>query len=132
MKKSGILIVLAISLLALNLADVITTWVAVSTGRGVEENPFVLMLGGPFTPAALFLKLIVVPGAVLSVAWYLARRFKDPRLGMALIAPVAMYAAVVTNNVMVAAKKVEKTAKKVKKTLANEAGQNFEPTKKAG
>ena len=122
MKKTGILIILAISLLALNLADVITTWVAISTGRGIEANPLVLLLGGPFTPLAFFLKLIVVPGAILGVAWYLARRFKDPRLGVAtIIAPVAMYAAVVANNVMVAAKKVEKTTKKVKKTVAKKA-----------
>ena len=116
MKKTGFLIILAISLLALNMADAISTWIAISTGRGFEENPIVLLLGGPFTPAALLLKLIITPAAILGVAWYMARRFKDPRLGIAtIIAPVAMYAAVVANNVMIAAKKVEKTTKKVKK-----------------
>jgi predicted permease len=116
MKKSGILIVLAALLLVLNLADVVSTWIALSSGRGIEANPFILFLGGPFTPIAFTLKLVVVPAAMLGVAWYMARRFKDPRLGMAtLIAPAAMYAAVVANNVVVAAKKVEKTAKKAVK-----------------
>jgi hypothetical protein len=41
-----------------------------------------------------------------------AHKFKDPRFG------IAMYTAVVANNVMVAAKKVEKTAKKVRMTVA--------------
>ena len=79
MKKSGILIILAVILLALNLADVVSTWIALSTGRGIEANPIVLLLGGPFSPAAFFLKLVVIPGAILGVAWYLARRFKDPQ-----------------------------------------------------
>lgn len=120
MKKTGIIIILAISLLALNLVDVASTWIALFvTRRGVEANPIVLLLGGPFSPAALFLKLVVAPGAILVVVWWMARRAKDPRMAMAtLIVPVAMYAAVVANNVMVAVKKVEKTAKKVKKTVA--------------
>jgi hypothetical protein len=118
MKKTGILISLAAILLLLNLADVVSTWIALSTGRRIEANPIVLLLGGPFSPLSFFLKLVVVPGAILGVAWYLARRFKDPRLGMAtLVAPAAMYAAVVANNVMVAAKKVEKTAKKAVKNV---------------
>ncbi|MGD0175820.1 MAG: DUF5658 family protein [Candidatus Bathyarchaeia archaeon] len=118
MKKSGILIILAISLLALNLADVVSTWIAVSTGRGIEANSIVLLLGGPFSPVAFLLKLVVVPAAILGIAWYLACRFKDPRLGMAtIIAPTAMYAVAVANNVMVAAKKVEKAAKKVEKAV---------------
>ena len=112
MKKSGILIILAAILLTLNLADVISTWVAVSTGRGTEGNPFMLLLGGPFSPAVFFLKLVVVPAAILGVAWWIARRWKDPRLGMvAIIAPAAVYAAAVANNVIVATKKVKKTVR---------------------
>jgi hypothetical protein len=116
MKKSQVLIILAAILLSLNLADVVSTWIAISTGRGIEANPFIILLAGPFSPIALFLKLAVVPGAILGVAWWIARRSKDPRLAMAtIIAPVAMYAAVVANNVMIAAKKVEKTARKAVK-----------------
>jgi len=119
MKKSGILIILVVALLILNLVDVVSTWIALSTGLGVEANPLVLLLGGPFSPIALFLKLIMIPTAILGVAWYMAR--KDLRVGIVTIAaPVALYAAVVANNVMVAAKKVEKTAKKVKKTVAQQ------------
>lgn len=112
MKKSGILIILAAVLLTVNLADVVSTWVALLvTRRGVEANLIVLLLGGPFSPAALILKLVVIPGVILVVAWYLTRRFKDPRLGIAtIIAPVVMYAAVVANNVIVAAKKAQKRA----------------------
>lgn len=123
MKKTGILLVLVASLLTLNLADVVSTWIALGTGKGFEANPFVMLLGGPFSPNALFLKLVLIPSAILGLAWYLARRFKDPRLGMAMfVAPVAMYAAVVANNVIVAAKKVEKVAKKVKKTARKAEG----------
>jgi hypothetical protein len=118
MKKTGILIILAAILLALNAADVVSTWIAVSSGRGIEANPIVLLLGGPFSPIAFFLKLAVVPGAILAVAWWIAHRTKNPRLGMAtIIAPAIVYATAVANNVLVAAKKVEKTAMKVKKTV---------------
>jgi Domain of unknown function (DUF5658) len=119
MKKSNIIIILAAILLALNLADIISTWIALSTGNGVEANPLVLLLGGPFSPAALLLKLVVIPGAILGVAWWIARQWKYPKLAMAtVIMPAAVFAAAVANNVMVAAKKVEKTTKKVKKTIA--------------
>ncbi|MGA8856800.1 MAG: DUF5658 family protein, partial [Candidatus Bathyarchaeia archaeon] len=98
MRKSGILIILAVSLLALNLADVVSTWIALSAGRGIEANPIVLLLGGPFSPIAFFLKLVVVPGAILCVAWWLARRSKDPRLGIAtILGPAVVYAAAVAN-----------------------------------
>jgi hypothetical protein len=118
MKKTGILIVLAIILLALNAADVVSTWIALNTGA-IEANPLVLLLGGPFSPIALFLKLIIIPSVILGVAWYMACKFKDPRLGIAtIVAPVVMTAGVVANNVMVAAKKVEKTAKKVVKVAS--------------
>lgn len=116
MRKTGILIILAVSLLALNLADVVSTWIAINTGRGIEANPVMLLLGGPFSPMAFFLKLVAVPCAILGIAWYLAHRFKDPRLAMAtVIMPAAVFAAAVANNVMVAAKKVEKTARKAMK-----------------
>jgi len=69
----------------------------------------VLQLGGPFSPIVFLLKLIVVSVAML-VVWWIAHRWKGPRLGMAtIIAPAATYAAVVANNVIVAAKKVKKT-----------------------
>jgi hypothetical protein len=116
MKKSGILIILAISLLALNAADVISTWIAVSSGRGVEANPIVLVLGGPFSPLSLLMKLVVIPGATLGFAWWLAYRWKEPRLAMAtIVVPAAMYAGLVANNIMVATKKVKKTAMKAMK-----------------
>ncbi|MGA2971889.1 MAG: DUF5658 family protein [Candidatus Bathyarchaeia archaeon] len=121
MKKSGILIILAASLLLLNLADVASTWIAISTGKGIEANPIVLLLGGPFSPVSFFMKLVVIPAAILCFAWWLARWSKDPRLAIAtLIMPAGVLAAAVANNVMVAAKKVEKTAKKGQKTVARE------------
>jgi hypothetical protein len=124
MKKTGILIILAAAVLVLNLADVVSTWIALSSGRGVEANPFVLFLGGPFSPLSLYLKLILIPAAMLIAAWYLAHQFKDPRLGIAaFITPAVGYAVVVANNVMVAAKKVEKVAKKVtKKAVRKDTG----------
>jgi hypothetical protein len=112
MKKATIPYVLAATLLVLNLADVVSTWISVSSGKGVEGNFLVLMLGGPFSAPALFLKLIVVPAAIVLAAWGVSRRFKDTRLGVAVILPaVAVYVVAVANNVIVAAKKVKKIAR---------------------
>jgi hypothetical protein len=105
-----ILISAAAALLTLNLADLITTWYVVGSGRGVEANPIAGLLGGPFSPLELVLKVVVFPVSVLGVAWWLTRRFKDSRPAMvAIIAPAAVYAAAVANNVIVAAKKAKKT-----------------------
>jgi hypothetical protein len=116
MKKSGILIILAVSLLAFNAADVVSTWIAISSGRGMEANRFIIQLGGPFTPIALILKLVIIPGAILVVAWLMAYRWKTPEVAAAtILVPAAMYATLVANNVMVATKKVKKTALKAVK-----------------
>ena len=87
MKKAAIPYFLAAAFLVLNLADVVSTWISVSSGKGVEGNFLVLMLGGPFSVPALFLKLFVVPGRHPGVAWWVSRRLKDTRLGMAAILP---------------------------------------------
>ena len=58
MKKATIPYLLAGAFLVLNLADAVSTWISVSSGKGVEGNFLVLMLGGPFSAPALFLKLI--------------------------------------------------------------------------
>lgn len=111
MKKATIPYLLAGAFLVLNLADAVSTWISVSSGKGVEGNFLLLMLGGPFSAPALFLKLFVVPASILGVAWWLANRSKGPRLGMAaIVVPVVVYAVAVANNVIVAAKKVEKVA----------------------
>jgi hypothetical protein len=128
MKKSGILIILAVSLLAFNAADVVSTWIAISSGRGMEANRFILQLGGPFTPIALLLKLVIIPGAILGFAWWLAYRWKAPEVAAAtILVPAAMYAGLVANNIMVAAKKVEKVAKKVKKTVVERKSDSSVP-----
>jgi hypothetical protein len=117
MKKLRVLVVLAAILLTINVADVVSTWIVVTTGRGVEANPFVLLLGGPFSSVSLFMKLFVFPVSILCVAWWLVHRSKNPKLAMAtVIMPAAVIATAVANNVIVAAKKVEKVAKKVTKT----------------
>jgi hypothetical protein len=113
MKKVTIPYLLAGAFLVLNLADAVSTWIGASSGKGVEGNFLVLMLGGQFSVPTLFLKLIVVPVAVTGVAWGVSHRFKDTRLGLAVILPAAaVYAAAVANNVIVAAKKVKKVARK--------------------
>ena len=116
MKKTGILVALAAILVALNAADTISTWIVISTGKGVEANPFVLIMGGPFSPVELVMKLVVLPAAILTVAWWLFHKLKAPRLAMLAIIPTALgLGVVVANNVIIAAKKVEKTAKKAMK-----------------
>ncbi len=111
MKKSTLLLVLAASLLTLNMADLATTWFLISNGKGVEANPIILLLGGPFSPLELLMKVAVFPATVLGIAWWLAHKSKDPRLGIAAIIPATvMIGTAVANNVIVAAKKVKKIA----------------------
>jgi hypothetical protein len=109
------LYILAVVFLAVNTVDVVTTWLGVSSGKAVEANPIVLLLGGPFSPAALFVKLALIPTAILGVTWWLAHRMKDPRLGMAaLITPAIIFGTAVANNVIVIAKKVKKIGKDIR------------------
>ena len=57
------------------------------------------------------MKVALVPVAILGVAWWLVRRFKDPRLGVVTILPsLVPIVAAVANNVIVASKKVRKIA----------------------
>lgn len=102
-------------LLILNFADFVSTWITIASGKGVEANPIVIMLGGPFSPTALFLKLVAIPAAIVTGAWLLTRKGKDPRLAMAtVIMPAIVFGTAVANNVIVAAKKVKKNAKESK------------------
>jgi hypothetical protein len=107
-----VLLLFTAVVLAFNLLDVLTTWMVVSRG-GVESNPLILALGGPFTPLALFLKLVVVPTVVIIVGWWAAYRAKDPKQGFVTLMPAAMvFGSAVVNNVMVAAKKARKVVKR--------------------
>lgn len=100
---------LAAVLLVLNFADFATTWVGVSGGKGVEANPFWAMLGGPLSPLGVFVKLLLVPGIILGSAWWLTRKFKDPKVAMAAILPATtIFAHAVANNVLVIVKKARK------------------------
>ena len=98
------ILVLAAALFFLfNLADVISTWLVISSGKGVEANPIVLLQGGPFTPTALIMKLAVIPGAILGLAWLFARKWKAPKLAIATVLPSAIgLAAVTAHNLMIA------------------------------
>jgi hypothetical protein len=113
-KTRTILIALAAALLALNIADLATTWFMISNGKGVEANPIVLFLGGPFSPLEIFLKVVVFPTTILAIAWWLAHKAKNAKLAVAaMIPPVIVMGAVVANNVIVAAKKVAKKVEKI-------------------
>lgn len=104
---------LVAALLTLNFADFATTWLGVTSGKGIEANPSWLMLGGPLSPFALFLKLVAIPGLILAIAWLLTSRSRDMRPALVAILPAAtILAATVTNNVMIVTKKVEKIVKK--------------------
>ena len=118
----AILRLLAAALLVLNFADFATTYVAVISGKGVESNPIILLLGGPLSPQAIFLKLILIPGIVLGVAWWLARKLKDPRPSMAAIIPVAtIFGYAVANNVLVITKKARKIVGKKQEEPSKES-----------
>jgi hypothetical protein len=93
----------------LNFADFLTTWIGISSGKGVEANSFWIALGGPFSPPAIFVKLAVVPAIILGVAWGIVRKFEDPRLAIVTIIPATVVLAhAVANNVQVIAKKTRK------------------------
>jgi membrane protease YdiL (CAAX protease family) len=72
----------------------------------MKPNPLVMLLDGRVPAIAFFLKLVVIPTAILSVVSWIAYRRKDPRL-----ATVIMLAAA-ANNALVAARKVKKTVAK--------------------
>ena len=115
MKDATFLWILTAVLLALNFADFISTWIAIDAAKGAEANPFILMLGGPFSPPVIFVKLVLIPVAILSVVWWVTR-YMNARIGVAALIPAAAtLAGIVANNVIVIAKKVKKTTKKVKK-----------------
>ena len=116
MKSSRVLIAIAALFLIFNLTDILTTWIAISSGRGVEANPLVLLEGGPFSPLSLVLKLLVIPGIVLTGAWLIAHKWKDPNLALAAILPNTIgLAAVTAHNLMVtiAGKKPKPIRRKV-------------------
>lgn len=111
MKESSVLYLVAVILLVLNLADVVSTWVVISNGKGYEANPVLHILGGPFSPAALFLKLFIVPFALVGMAWWVGHRANGAKAGLLTIIPATVvYGAAVANNIIVAAKKVKKNA----------------------
>jgi hypothetical protein len=115
-KSSRVLIAIAALFLIFNLTDILTTWIAISSGRGVEANPLVLLEGGPFSPLSLVLKLLVIPGIVLTGAWLIAHKWKDPNLALAAILPNTIgLAAVTAHNLMVtiAGKKPKPIRRKV-------------------
>jgi len=102
-KSFRILVVAAALLIIFNLTDTLTTWLGISSGRAVEANPLVIAMGGPFSPLALTVKLLVVPGLVLTVAWLLAHRWKEPNLAILAVLPNTIgLAAVTAHNLMIA------------------------------
>jgi Domain of unknown function (DUF5658) len=118
---SRTLVVAAALLIIFNLTDVLTTWFGISSRKAVEANPLVIAMGGPFSPLALTIKLLVAPGIILTAAWLLAHRWKDPNLAIAAVLPNAVgLAAVTAHNLMIA------IAGKKPKPVKRRCGWNFE------
>ena len=102
MRSSRVLVAIAALFLIFNLTDILTTWFAISSGRGVEANPLVLLERGPFSPLSLVLKLLIIPGIILTAAWLIVRKWKDPNLALVAILPNTIgLAAVTVHNLMV-------------------------------
>jgi hypothetical protein len=81
-----------------NLLDVISTWIAVGTGRAIELNILANALGGPFSMASLIMKIVIAP-----ITTYLFYRIFKQRGGkwiaMCVMIPTnALYVAILTNN----------------------------------
>jgi hypothetical protein len=112
LKPTSTIRILTIVFLILNFADFATTYIGITSGKAVEANPIWFALDGPLAPAAIFVKLAVIPAFILGTAWLLWRRFKDSNLNMAVIIPAsAVLAGVVANNVIIIAKKARKVVR---------------------
>jgi len=96
------LVAASLLFLACNAADVLTTWLAIRSGKGAEANPLILLSGGPFSPLALTLKLVIVPGIILAVAWLLWRISKQPLAFVAILPSAVGLAVVSVHNLMIA------------------------------
>jgi hypothetical protein len=77
-----------------NLLDVLSTRIAVGTGRAIELNILVNALGGPFTMPSLIMKMVIVP----IIAYLFCGIFKQYRSKSMMIGVNVMYIAILTNN----------------------------------
>jgi hypothetical protein len=81
-----------------NLLDVLSTRIAVGTGRAIELNILANALGGPFSMASLIIKMLIAP--IITYLFY--RIFKQcGNKSMAICMMIAMnaiYMAILTNN----------------------------------
>jgi hypothetical protein len=104
------LYLVAAALILLNFADFVSTWIIISSGRGYESNPVVIYFGGPFSPLAIFVKLILIPTVTIGIVLALTRKGPAVKMGtLGLLPAVVVLAGTVANNVVVVAKKVKKT-----------------------
>jgi hypothetical protein len=104
-------VILAAIFLTVNESDFVTTLIGIVSGRGVEANPSMMLLGGPLSPAQILVKLVVGPTLILGLGYVLAAKFRDARITLSLIVPtIVAFSYAVANNVLVciAGKKIEK------------------------
>ena len=84
-----------------NLLDVWITKIVIGTGKAIELNLLVNVLGGPFALPSLALKTLIAPG----IAYFLyrvIRRSWGKSLGIRIMAVMnVMYVAILTNNFVV-------------------------------
>jgi hypothetical protein len=131
MKRETILQLLAAAALAVNYADFATTYIAVTSGKAVEANPFVVLIGGPLSLPGITLKLVLIPALIVGATWWGTRRSSNLLPSMAAILPVAIGLGVaVANNIIVITKKVRKTVER-KKENPNEARPTKETSREA-
>ncbi len=90
---------LALLLILLNLGDVLSTYIGLSTGFVVESNSII----APLTDRGLWLELTLIKVALPMIALVvtLRERCRVECLGMALVAANVFYTFVVLNNVWV-------------------------------
>ena len=81
-----------------NLLDVLSTRIAVGTGRAIELNILVNALGGPFTMPSLIMKMLVLP--IITYSFYrIFRQYGSRSMTICLLMIInVLYIAILTNN----------------------------------
>jgi len=81
-----------------NLLDILTTKIAVGTGRAIELNFLVNWLGGPFAMPSIIFKMLIAP-ITLYLSYLMLKQYsgKSWGIGIMILTNVG-YLAILTNN----------------------------------
>ena len=88
--------------LTVNFLDFLSTAIGIMSGRGVEANPIINWMGGPFSLVALVYKFAIFPAIILFPAYLLINKYKNSQFAITLMGAVSgVLGFVVINNVKI-------------------------------